>query len=360
MRSSTWRRALIGCVAVAGLAAIRVALETRSPERSAGTPLPPSQGPAAPAERADAPPHVAPAPRVVPVALPDAREPAAAVDLLAGVLRSGAQSPEVRAEAALALGRAPDPSATQALLGGLREIRDPHLAMAVVLGLGSRPFSESEAAYADLLRSGDRDPTLRLATIEALSKSSQAALPLLLEAAARDADPVVRAAAVRAASGLDRDAAAGLQLTALLAGERSPEVRAALYTALASQPAAAGPELLDAALDETDRDVRAQGLRAAAALARLGPASDLAQAFDRSAVVELLRTAEEAPSEALRLEAVEALRLAGTPSAKRALSSLADSAPDPAVARASARAIAEEERVADEPKGITSPREGRD
>ena len=155
---------------------------------------------------------------------------------------------QVRARICEGLGKEGEANAVPALLAALghtppflRPAEEP-AAAAIALGrLGMRHVEaarqpEVAAALLDQLRRFDRD--LRQGAAFALARMAPTGLPpadrdLLLTAATRDSDPVVRAFLIRAASGLSEDQALVGEILAKGALDRAPGVRVAVARAAA-------------------------------------------------------------------------------------------------------------------------------
>jgi hypothetical protein len=279
-----------------------------------------------------------------------------AAELLRAVLLDADQPLALRAEAAAALGRQAPPEAARALAEAFAGAQDPELAASALEGLARQDFAQVEGAFRSVLESPALDAALKRAALEALSEAGSGAAPLLLEHASGAADPQLRAAAVDALALLDEDEPLGEQgspsgaapergaaLLGLLEREREPEVRSALYAALAFERDALGEArssaLLPAILAERDPELRLGGYRLAASLLGSGATDTaLGESFEREMLPWLRAQALRAPASDARLGALDAMRRAGTPGAAQALRELAAS-PDFAVARAAQSAL---------------------
>lgn len=172
-----------------------------------------------------------------------------------------------RSFAASLLGQASDPAARAAVLGLLAD-EDPAVrAIAIEAALGGQPVEDvtrddAERALVALLQGSAPERAAALSTVRRIGRG----LPWeMLEPLARDADPTVRAEAIRSAGSL-HEAPAGDRLLAALA-DPEPLVRRAAARAMASRPS------LDRRVLERLEDPSADVRRAAiAALDGHGPA----------------------------------------------------------------------------------------
>lgn len=238
----------------------------------------------------------------------------------------------MRVEAALGLGEMGTAAARRALLDALgKDPRGP-VAAQLVESLGRFPFTRVAGAFADLLTRPTTPADLRVAAVEALSRSTRDAVPFLLDLAADDADENVRAAAAWA-SGLQGSTRIGPRLAALAERESAPDVRRRLYEALLPQREIPVERLMPAIHGEADQSAKVAGFNAVGAAVGRDPSAPLAATFDAEVVPALHDIADSESSLNLRMRAVFALRRAGTPAAQDALAGLATNAALPAAVR---------------------------
>lgn len=264
--------------------------------------------------------------------------------LVAQLADPEASGPE-RADAAAALSGVPGAAARSALEDALGESGGA-LAQQIVAALGERGHTDSGALLRAIADDRERSPSLRVAAVDALASSGPGATSDLLELARVADAPDVRAAAA-AALGLSVEPGARDSSAALLdqlASEPEASVRSALYGTLAfharSARTRADPRSVGAlALAESDPAVTLQAYRFVGSLLRAGNEPELAQSFDDSMAPWLRENAQRAGSVQERRLSIDALLLAGTPGATRALESLAHSS-DAALSSQAARALA--------------------
>jgi len=266
-------------------------------------------------------------------------------DALAGVMSDPDRSEWVRAEAARALGHAADPSASDHLLDAYGAIADDEFQAVVLEGLGSRPFAETETFFRDTIDDPRVPLEARQNAIEALATAG--ASGFLLEIAASSRDEALRTSAVQSLAALDGASRDVRQLGELLTTEPSPEVRAAIYAALAfhAREAVSDPgALLAAAHAEPSPHARLHGYRAVASLVHGSSDAGLQARFDAHMVPWLQSESESGATQYARRLSLNTLALAETPGSDRALANLSRS-PDEAIASAAREALERHDRI---------------
>lgn len=236
---------------------------------------------------------------------------------LAALARAPAGSERLQVEAAIGLGEMGTPAARKALLAVLADAPSVPVAAQIVESLGRFRFAQVEAAFESLLARPETPQELRVATVEALSRSNRDAVPFLLRVAADDTDPDVRAAAAWA-SGMHDGTRIGARLVALAEREPDADVRRRLYESLVPQPEIPLERLIPTVAAEHDVAARIAGFNAVGAVVGRDGTAPIAADFDAEVVPELLRVAASDNSLNVRMRAVFALRRAGTPAAQDA------------------------------------------
>ena len=267
-----------------------------------------------------------------------------AVAVLRGLLLDGDESLALRMQVAESLGGMASPLASQTLAVALRVPADPKLVDAILMGLGERPFAETELVFRALLGDEAVSRETRIAALDALASSSAEAAPLLLDHARGSPDAGERRAAVQSLAWLDDAADAPASLRDLIEVELDPSVREALYRGLTLHPEAAyrrgdAERIVARVASEPEPGSRLQGSRLVAAMVRANADPDLAGGFDRFTLPWLVeRVRDPAANRSERLLALDALKLAGTPVALDAIRAAAQGR-DPVVAPAAERAL---------------------
>jgi HEAT repeat protein len=256
--------------------------------------------------------------------------PSGSVGILEAYLLNPAAPQSLRVEAALLLGRLDDPDAYRALSRSIARDESRELASAALERLGALPYPTVAPFFRRALEDPDFPPELKVAALEALGESTPAAAALLLDYAHRGPTPQLRAAAIHGAAAVDEAKGIRPALARLLDSERRPEVRAELYSALASDGSetyrgARPSHLVQRILAEDDDRARLEGFRLVASMLREHPDPRLSQPFDESMVPWLREQALEGRERYTRAIAIYSLRLARTRAAVAALRELADS-----------------------------------
>ncbi len=242
-----------------------------------------------------------------------------ATTLLAAALGNSRHPSTRRNAAALALGLIDSPAARAALTTTLASHPDDELAACLLTSLGRQEFSNVDATFRHFLDDPASPADLRVAAVEALANSTADAAPFLLEKAAADNDPEVRASAAWTLSAHQEITELGPVLVDMTEREPDVDVRRRLYEAMMPQAELPAERLLPLIRSEEDIAARVAGFNVAGRLARQAPASPVAQTFDHDIVPELLRIASEPNSTNIRMRAVFALRQANTDAARQAL-----------------------------------------
>jgi HEAT repeat protein len=257
-----------------------------------------------------------------------ARADADAVAILEAMLRDLNQSDAVRAQAATSLGRLATAQATASLRESFAQIDDPNLVSSILEALGEQPYRETEDFFRSIITDGEVDPEIKIAALEALSDAPPESSELLLEFASGASDPELRISAIESLALLDGSEDAVVPLLDILDREPSPDVRAELYSALAfhnleTHAGAALDTLVRTILEEESLETKLQGYRLVGAMLSVGPDTRLSGPFDEFMVDWLSEQAEFATNSYRRSLAIDALNLAGTDEARRALGRLA-------------------------------------
>lgn len=232
------------------------------------------------------------------------RADTAAINALVNALRRDA-SAEVRQAAAHALGQIEDARAVPGLTAALREERNRDVRLEIIRAFGEIESDASVPALTAALR-GEDDAEMRRTIVWALGEIESAdAVPALLPLL-RDPDKEVRSQAVWALGEIE-SATAVDGLAAMLSGERDAEVRARIAWALGEIEDPRGVPALEAALRDSDADVRRHAIIALAEVdgLRTLPAGILAAM--RDADPEVRMHAARAAGEIQDVAAVPAL-----------------------------------------------------
>jgi HEAT repeat protein len=260
------------------------------------------------------------------------RGDAAAAEALSNILFDPDRPEEVRAEAALSLGDFTQPEALAALTRAINEIQDEAIIEQIWEGLGSRPFSETEALFRSYLESPNLSSEDKVMALEALANTEGDVAPLLLDYA-DDPDSEVRAAAAWGLVGAESQPELNDRVLEWVQDESSAEVRERLYEALSGQENLDPVAALALAQKESDPAARLAALGMAAAACDTASPELLAY-FNQTAVPELRTTAVSGSDLGDRLNSVMALGRAGTPEALQALEEVARTSRDPSTVEA--------------------------
>jgi HEAT repeat protein len=248
------------------------------------------------------------------------------VKLLAGVLRDGHRSGDVRVEAALALGEIHTPAAYAALRSAITT-EDQDIARAVLSGLGRRPFDETEGFFRSYLESENLDGEMRGAALEALADASGNPAPFL-SGFLQDQEPEVRAAAAWAIANLESPGDVSGQLAAQLLKEPESEVRTRLYQALENQQNVDVASLFGTVLADSDMTSQLAGFKLLAGQLQAEADPSLRIQFDEVVVPKLRDLALTGTDLHVQLNSIIALRAAKTQEAISALQSIAAQSQD--------------------------------
>lgn len=261
------------------------------------------------------------------------------VERIAALLADPRRPERIRIEAARALGVLDSPVARVELVEAIHQPASDALAAQVLSSLGTCDFAEVAEVFTGYLGDPRTPRRMRGVAVEALARSTPLVVPFLLEVAAADQDPEVRASAAWSLSGYPAVDDLALRLVELAEREASAEVRQRLYEASLPQSGIPGERLATLVIGETDIAARIAGFNAlAAAVARQPTAVDNTW-FDERIVPELLQVATHPNSLDLQLRAVFALRRARTPAARSALAAIVQTA-SPQVATAAGHGLA--------------------
>jgi HEAT repeat protein len=267
-----------------------------------------------------------------------ARNTAEAAQTLQDLLFDDSRPESIRTEAALTLGEIRQPEAIAALSKALNEIQDSDLVENVLKGLGKQPFAETETLFRAYLEQPGLDTDAKVAALEALSASEGKVAPLLLSYAA-DADAEVRSAAIWALANAEDQGDLSAQFLGLLKQESEPEVRARLYEAIRNQEGSDAAALLESARTETASAPRLAALEALASACRAEVPETVLSYFNQSAVPELENRALNSETLEERLNALTALRVAGTDPSLAALQHIASKSTDPKIVQSANAAL---------------------
>ena len=235
------------------------------------------------------------------------------------------EAPEkVRIEAAVALAAIGSDLSQTALLDALGRGASEELATEILRGLGQSEFSRISPVFSSYLAAPSTTPEIRVVAVEALAYSSDDAIDFLLETAAGDLDPEVRASAAWGVSAHQTVGHLGGPLADMAVSEPVPDVRRRLYEAMLCQVEVPAASVLPAVMAEEDAAARIAGFNVLGNLARQQPSSEARATFDRQVATELRQLATGENSLNLQMRAVFALRRAGTPAAMQALAAIAE------------------------------------
>lgn len=249
-----------------------------------------------------------------------------AVGIVADLLADPNSPEALRIEAAVTLGNVQTTTAQLALTDTFANLPSGDVTTEILHGLGRYDFDRVAPVFRSYLSTPAADGELRVAAVEALSKSSADAVPFLLEVAGADADPEVRASAAWAISTHPTAKQFGSHLNAMVESEPEADVRRRLYEALIHQSDTSPGRIMPLVLAEEDAATRIAGLNALGESLRHDPSSAAAREFDATLVPELQRLATSPNTLNLQMRAVFALRRAGTPTARQALAEISESA----------------------------------
>lgn len=256
-----------------------------------------------------------------------------AVGIVADLLADSSSPEALRIEASVTLGNVQTTTAQLALTDTFANLPSGDVATEILHGLGRYDFDRVAPVFRNFLSSPTATGELRVAAVEALSKSSADAVPFLLDVAGTDADPEVRASAAWAVSTHPTAKQFGSHLNAMVESEADADVRRRLYEALINQSDTSPGRIMPLVLAEENTATRIAGLNALGESLRHDPSAAAAREFDATLVPELQRLATSPNSSNLQMRAVFALRRAATPAARQALAEISRSA-DPAIATA--------------------------
>jgi HEAT repeat protein len=238
--------------------------------------------------------------------------------ILGQLLNDTNASPELRSDAAMALGEINQPGVTETLAQAARTIQDEDIVTAIISALGSRDFSETQPFFQEFLHSPDVSSELRVAAAEALAGAKGDPTAFLADLAA-DSDTDVRVAAAWAMSATEVTGNAGPQVLGRLQNESEGDVRLRLYQALRNQEGFDTSAALGLVQNEKDPSARVAGLDLMAKLLRDSPTPELQDYFSKVAIPELKQTALTAENFDDRQSAVIALTRAHSADAMTAL-----------------------------------------
>ncbi len=249
-----------------------------------------------------------------------------AIGIVADLLADPASPDGLRVEAAVTLGNVQTTTAQLALTDAFANLPSGDVATEILHGLGRYEFDRVAPVFRNFLSSPTANGELRVAAVEALSKSSADAVPFLLDVAGTDADPDVRASAAWAISTHPTAVQFGSHLTGMAESEPAADVRRRLYEALIHQSDTSAGRIMPLVLAEEDAATRIAGLNALGESLHHDPSSAAAREFDATLVPELQRLATSPNTLNLQMRAVFALRRARTPAARQALVAISESA----------------------------------
>jgi hypothetical protein len=266
------------------------------------------------------------------------------VELLTGLLLDGQEDPTARTTAAAALEGVRGPGVVEALAQVLATAGDEGLVEMALGSLAARPWAESKPLVRSLLSAADDDAERTLLLLESLSDSTPEAAEVLFEYARDSTSAESRSAAIESLALLEDGEGRADQLRQLSVAEHDPEVRSELYEALALHADWSAGDgdagLVAQVLAESAPGPRLQGFRMLASRVRFTADPLLIATFDREVLPWLeSRAAEPSHGRSERLTAIDALKLAGTPAARRVIENLA-SGRDPVISPAAEKARA--------------------
>ena len=210
-----------------------------------------------------------------------------------------------------------------ALIEGLEQTQSSELAKQILNSLGQFEFPNVAGTFEQYLSEVGRPSEMRVAAVEALSKSSTEAVPFLMRFVENDNDAEVRASAAWAISTHFKVNNLGPTLSRLAEREPSSAVRQRLYEALLPQDVIPAERLLPHVQAETEIAARVAGFNAIGRAVYQQPGSPVTLAFDQQIVPELAQIATRSNDLNIQMRAVFALRRARTPAANAALKTIA-------------------------------------
>lgn len=257
---------------------------------------------------------------------------------LSGLLNHTTTDQTLRLHAAAALGQIGSPQAAQDLTEAFTLFPGEDEQTQLLEALGHCPFPLIENQFRGYLADSSTPADLRVAAAEALANTTVDALPLLQSLAASDADAAVREMAAWAISTRAPGGPLGPELARMIYAEPEPDVRRRLYEGLLVQAESPADSLLPAILAEEDPAARVAAFNAVGDAVGRGHSASLSGRFDAEMAPELEAVALGDSSLNLRMRAVFALRRAGTPAARDALTRIS-STPTPEIAKAASNGL---------------------
>jgi len=260
------------------------------------------------------------------------RDSAEAAGLLSNILHNPGMPDSMRTEAARSLGQMQEPTAFNHLLRASYEVVDlddfEPVFHSVLEGMGMADYTQTADYFARLLEHPDIDIASKVTALEALADAQGDAAKLLLQYVSHEDMDMREAAIWSLAVRPEIDQYAEPVMSHILR-EKDPDARALLYSTAAAAGANA-EALWQNVMDESDRHAYLAGLSFLATQAQ-GP---LGQRFDREAVPNLKKIAQESTHRAEQIKAINALGRANTAGARAALLDINASNSDPRVQQA--------------------------
>jgi HEAT repeat protein len=249
------------------------------------------------------------------------------IQALSATLYNNLMPLDMRIEAALGLGSIDRPGVVDILAGAANSLNEEELVTQVLNGLGGRSIDDTKGFFQNYLQSVTVSSEMKVTAVEALNQAQGDASTFLITLS-RNSDPEIRAAAAWAMSTTETQGTEGSQVVGLLQNESDPDVRRRLYQALGNQDSF-NVSLVESLVEkETDPSAQVAGMDLLAKELRDNPSKDLTDYFDQHAVAELKQLALTGANSNDRMDAVIALKRAGTPDAQSALQDLAQNATD--------------------------------
>ena len=252
---------------------------------------------------------------------------------LVGLLNDASRSVAFRAQVADALGETQRPEALEALRRVAHQSgSDQAFSESVLGGIAKFPFDQTRSFFETYLQSPQVDVEHRVAALQALEQTSGEVGDLLIKYA-RDPDAEIRLAAARALVSGEERGSLGKPIVELLNESADQAVRANLYRALAFQSDWDLQSLWPGIQRETDAASRLAGLGLAADMTRRSQSPEMTAFFNEHVLPELKNAALGGADFETQMQAIIALRAAGTPEALAAVDQVAKLTKNPKIAR---------------------------
>jgi len=258
-----------------------------------------------------------------------------AVFMIVDMMNSTDASSIVVAEAATGLGTIDSPDAYIALIGAYKKAKelDGDFKEDIILALGNRDISETTDFFKKILNDTTSNPSLRLATIEAIEDAQGDSGAFLLDYL-NDPDSDIRAETAWGLASVDEPGDIAEVLQFQLADEEEAEVRKRLYQALGNQEIIDIDAVAGFIFKEPGLDARLAGYDLLAQKLIFSETTQVSEQFKQQTIPELKNIALSEKNLNYKLSAVITLKRAGTLAALSALEEIAVKSPDYKVVKA--------------------------